>query len=96
MEIFLDGFAAVARHAGNLSSAGHGSVMTPTRLIVAACIASVMMVVALMVGVRVFVIVVVVPVCFIGLIAWVPATLFLRMPSMITMHVAGRKIVVLV
>ena len=94
MEIFFGGFAAVACRAGNLSIAGHGSVMTPTRLIIAACVTSIMMMVALMRGARAFV-VVVVPARFVGLIVRVPAALFVRMPSVLTMHVAGRKTLVL-
>jgi hypothetical protein len=36
MEVIFDGFAAVPRRAGDLSIAGHGSVVTPVRLLVAA------------------------------------------------------------
>jgi hypothetical protein len=95
MEVFLDGFAAVAHHAGNLSIARHGSVMTPVQLIIAACVASVMMIVALMAGARVLVIVVFVPTCFVGLIAQVSMALFERMLSVLSMHVAGLKTLVL-
>ena len=50
---------------------------------------------ALMAGACTFVIVVVVLVCFVGLIVWVPVTLFVRMPRVLTMHVAGLKALVL-
>ncbi len=56
MKVLIDGFAAAA-HAGFLAIAGHRSVVTPTRLIVTACVASVVMVV-LMTGARPFVVVV--------------------------------------
>ncbi len=58
MEVLIDGFAAAARHAGHLAIAGHGSVVTPKQLIVAACIASIMLIVALMARGRTFVVVV--------------------------------------
>ena len=95
MEIFLDGFATVARLAGDLSIAGHGSVMTPAQLIVTAHVVSVMMIVALMERVRTLVVAVVVLARFAGLIAQVPVALFIRMPSVLTMHVAGVKTLVL-
>ena len=95
MEVFLDGFAAVACHADNLSIAGHGSVMTPARLIVAACVASVMMIVTLMAGARDLVVVGFVFARFVGQIVRVFAALFIRMLSVLTMHVAGFETLVL-
>ena len=95
MEVFLDGFAAVAHRAGDLSIAGYESVMTPARLIVTACIASVMMIVAIMAGERVLVVVVFVSARFVGLIARVFAALFVRMLSVLTMHGAGLNSLVL-
>jgi hypothetical protein len=95
MEVFFGGFAAVACRAGDLSIAGHGSVMTPERLIVAACVARVMMIVTLMVGVHVLVVVVFVFVRFVGPIARIFAALFIRMLGVLTMHAAGLKTLVL-
>ena len=95
MEVFLDGFAAVARCADDLSIAGHGSVMTPARLIVAACVASVMMIVTLMAGARDLVVVGFVFARFVGQIVRVFAALFIQMLSVLTMHVAGLKTLVL-
>jgi hypothetical protein len=95
MEVFLDGFAAVARCAGDLSITGHGSVMTPAQLIAAACVASVMMIVTLMVGTRVLVVVGFDFVHFVGPIVQVFAALFVRILSMLTMHVAGHETLVL-
>jgi hypothetical protein len=60
--------------AGFLAIAGHRSVVTPVQLVVAAHIASVVMVVALMTGVCAFV--VVIHERFVSLIAWV-CTVFL-------------------
>ena len=48
-----------------------------------------------MAGVRVLVVAVVVPTLFVGLIARVSAALFIRMLSVLTMHVAGFKTLVL-
>jgi hypothetical protein len=93
MKIFLGGFAAAACLAGDFFIAELGSVMTPALLNVAAHVASVMMVVALMAGVRTLV--VVVPTRFVDLIARVPTALFVRMPSVLTVHVAGLKTLVL-
>ena len=95
IKVFFGGFAAVARRAGNLSIAGHGSVMTPGRLIVAACVASVMIVVTLMVGARVLVVVVFVFTRFVGPIARVFAAPFIGMLGMLTMYVAGLETLVL-
>ncbi len=95
MEVFLDGFAAIDRRADNISIAGHGSVMTPAGLIVAACVASVMMIVTLMAGARILVVVGFVFVRFVGPIARVFAALFVRMLSVLTMHVAGLETLVL-
>ena len=95
MEVFLDGFAAIACPAGDLSIAGDGSVMTPARLIAAACIASVMLIVAIMVGARVLVVVVFVFARFVGPIARVFAALFIRMLSVLTMYGAELKSLVL-
>ena len=95
MEVFFDGFAAIARYTGDLSIAGHGSVMTPPRLIVAACIASIMMIVTLMAGVCVLVIVGVVFARLVGPVARVCVALFIRVLGVPTMHVAGLKTLVL-
>ncbi len=93
MEVFFDGFAAVACRAGDLSIAGHGSVMTPTQLLIAACIASVMMIVTLMAGARMLVVVVFA--CFVGPVARVCMALFIGMLGVLTMHVAELKTLVL-
>ena len=95
MEVFLVGFAAIACRAGDLSIAGHGSAMTPVQLIVTACVASVMMIVAIMAGVRVLVVVAFVFARFVGPIARIFLALFVRMLSMLTMHWAELKILVL-
>jgi hypothetical protein len=95
MEVFLNGFAAVACRADDISIAGHGSVMTPAQLIVAACVTSVMMIVTLMAGARVLVVVGFVLPRFVGPIARVFAALFVRMLSMLTMQVAGLRTLVL-
>ncbi len=68
--------------------------MTPARLVVADRVASIVMVVALMAGTCALVIVV--PVRFVGLIVQVHTALFVRMPSKLTMLVAGLKSLVLV
>ena len=94
MEILIDGFAATACRAGDITITGHGSMMTPAQLVIAARVASIIIVVALMTGMRAFVLVV--SVRFAGLIARVPPALLVRMPSMLTMHMAGLKTLVLV
>ena len=76
MEILIDGFAAAACCAGNLTITGNGSVATPVQLVIAALVVR---------------LVVVVSTCFVGLIARVPTVLLVRMPSVLTMHVVGRK-----
>ena len=58
MEVLINSFATAARRAGYLAIAGHGSVVTPAQLIVAARVASVMLVVALVRRARAFVFVV--------------------------------------
>jgi hypothetical protein len=94
IEVLFNGFAAVARHAaGDLSIAGHGSVVNPARLLVAACVASVMVIMTLMAGARVLVVVVVA--CFVGPIARICVTLFVGVLGVLTMHVAGLKTLVL-
>jgi hypothetical protein len=92
MEILIAGFAATACCAGDLTIAWHGSMATPTRLIIAALVASIMMVV-FTAGAWGFV--VVVSTCFIDLIVRVLAALLVRMPNVITMHLAGLKTLVL-
>ena len=82
MEVLFDGFAALAYHAGNLS-----------RLLVAACVASVMVIMTLMAGARVLVVVVVAR--FVGLIARICVALFVGVLGVLTMHVAGLKTLVL-
>ncbi len=94
MEVFFDGFAAVACRAGDLSIAGHGSVVTPARLLVAACVASVMVIMTLMAGARVIVVVVVAR--FAIPLARICAALFLGVLGVLTMHMAGLKTLVLV
>ncbi len=93
MEVLFDGFAAVACCAGDLSIAGHGSVVTPVQLLVAACVASIMMVVTLMAGAPVLVVVVVAR--FVGPIARICAALFVGVLGVLTMHVVGLKTLVL-
>ena len=88
MEILIDGFAAAARHAGNLTITGHRSMVTPAQLIIAARIASIMMVVLVM---RAHAFVIVVCARFVNLIARVCTALLVRMPGVLTMQVAGLK-----
>jgi hypothetical protein len=92
MEILIDGFAAAAC-AGFLAITGHRSVGTPAQLIVAACVASVVMVVALVTGVCTFA--VVVCMWFVNLIARVCMTFLVGVLGMLAKHVARLKILVL-
>jgi hypothetical protein len=57
MKVLIDSFAAAAC-AGFIAIAGHGSVVTPVRLVVDARVASVVIIMTLVTGVRAFVIVV--------------------------------------
>ncbi len=92
MKVLIDSFAAAACRAGYLAIAGHGSMVTPAQLVIAACIASIITIV-FVTGAHAFVIAVCA--CFINLIAWVCMAYLIGMLGVLTMHVAWLKALVL-
>ena len=92
MKVLIGGFATTALRAGFLSIAGHRSVVTPARLIVAAHVESIMMVVTLMMGGHVFVVVVFAR--FVGLITRFHTAFLVGVLGFLAVHVARLEILV--
>ena len=92
MEVLIDSFATAACHASYLPVAGHRSVVTPAQLIGAANVARVMLVVALMIGVRAFVVVVCAQ--FVNLIAHVCPSFLVGVLVMLAVYMARLEILV--